>query len=289
MKTPLIYLFTCLFVLTATAQKKSISLDQIWDGTLRTQGMTALHSMNNGQQYSVLNFDRSSRSTSVDLYDYKTLSKVKTLATSQTMDAIPYFTNYTFSDDESQVILETDTESIYRYSVLGLYYVYNISSGTLEKISDDKIQEPVFSPDGTKVAYGRNNNIFIKDLSSGTTKQITFDGEKNKIINGITDWVYEEEFSFVRAFEWNKASNKIAFIRFDETNVPEFSMDVYGKELYPDQNVFKYPKAGELNSVVSLHIYDLNRNATVNVNVEKEFNKNTITNFNKIFKIYYCI
>jgi dipeptidyl-peptidase-4 len=271
MKSPFIYLTACLFILTATAQKKSILLDQIWDGSFRTQGMTALHSMNNGQQYSVLNFDRSSRSTSVDLYDYKTLSKVKTLATSQTMDAIPYFTNYTFSDDESQVILETNTESIYRYSVLGLYYVYNISSGTLEKISDDKIQEPAFSPDGTKVAYGRNNNIFIKDLSSGTTKQITFDGEKNKIINGITDWVYEEEFAFVRAFEWNASSNKIAFIRFDETDVPEFSMDIYGTELYQTQEVFKYPKAGETNAEVSLHFYDLNTDTISKVPLPKDY------------------
>jgi dipeptidyl-peptidase-4 len=271
MKSPFIYLSACLFILTATAQKKSISLDQIWDGTLRTQGMTALHSMNNGQQYSVLNFDRSSRSTSVDLYDYKTLSKVKTLATSQTMDAIPYFTNYIFSDDESQVILETDTEPIYRYSALGLYYIYNTKSKSLEKISEDKIQEPTFSPDGTKVAYGRNNNIFIKDLSSGTTKQITFDGEKNKIINGITDWVYEEEFAFVRAFEWNASSNKIAFIRFDETDVPEFSMDIYGTELYQTQEVFKYPKAGETNAEVSLHFYDLNTDTISKVPLPKDY------------------
>jgi dipeptidyl-peptidase-4 len=272
MKSPFIYLLTCLFVLTATAQKKSISLDQIWDGSFRTQGMTALHSMNNGQQYSVLNFDRSSRSTSIDLYDYKTLSKVKTIATSQTMDAIPYFTNYTFSDDERQVILETEIEPIFRYSALGLYYVYNIASGSLEKISEDKIQEPSFSPDGTKVAYGRKNNLFIKDLSSGTTKQITFDGEKNKIINGITDWVYEEEFAFVRAFEWNASSNKIAFIRFDETEVPEFSMDIYGTELYQTQEVFKYPKAGETNAEVSLHFYDLNTDTISNVALSKNYN-----------------
>ena len=271
MKSPCIYLLACLFILTATAQKKSISLDQIWDGSFRTQGMTALHSMNNGQQYSVLNFDRSSRSTSVDLYDYKTLSKVKTLATSQTMDAIPYFTNYTFSDDESQVILETDTEPIFRYSVLGHYYAYNIQSKSLQKISEHKIQEPTFSPDGTKVAYGRENNLFIKDLVSGTTKQITFDGEKNKIINGITDWVYEEEFAFVRAFEWNAASNKIAFIRFDETDVPEFSMDIYGTDLYQTQKVFKYPKAGETNATVSLHFYDLSTETLSNVALSKDY------------------
>ncbi len=272
MKTPFICLFSCLFILTATAQKKIISLDQIWDGTFRTQGMTALHSMNNGQQYSVLNFDRSSRSTSIDLYDYKTLSKLKTIATSETMDAIPYFTNYTFSEDERQVILETDTEPIFRYSALGLYYIYNLSSESLEKISEHKIQEPAFSPDGTKVAYGLNNNIFIKDLSSGTTKQITFDGEKNKIINGITDWVYEEEFAFVRAFEWSASSNKIAFIRFDETNVPEFSMDIYGVDLYQTQEVFKYPKAGEKNAEVSLHFYDLSTNKISTVALSKSYN-----------------
>ena len=272
MKSPFIYLLTCLFILTASAQKKSISLDQIWDGSFRTQGMTALHSMNNGQQYSVLNFDRSSRSTSIDLYDYKTLSKVKTIATSQTMDAIPYFTNYTFSYDERQVILETEIEPIFRYSALGLYYVYNIASESLEKISEYKIQEPSFSPDGTKVAYGRKNNLFIKDLSSGTTKQITFDGEKNKIINGITDWVYEEEFAFVRAFEWNASSNKIAFIRFDETEVPEFSMDIYGTELYQTQEVFKYPKAGETNAKVSLHFYDLSSENISTVPLSKDYN-----------------
>ena len=272
MKSPFICLVTCMFLFTATAQKKSISLEQIWNGSFRTQGMTALHSMNNGQQYSVLNFDRSSRSTSIDLYDYKTLSKVKTIATSQKMSAVPYFTNYTFSEDERQVILETDIEPIFRYSALGHYYVYNISSESLEKISDHKIQEPAFSPDGTKVAYGRNNNLFIKDLISGSTKQITFDGEKNKIINGITDWVYEEEFAFVRAFEWNASSNKIAFIRFDETEVPEFSMDVYGTELYQTQEVFKYPKAGEKNAEVSLHFYDLGTGKLSTVALSKEYN-----------------
>ena len=272
MKFLFLCLVTCMFLFTATAQKKSISLEQIWNGSFRTQGMTALHSMNNGQQYSVLNFDRSSRSTSIDLYDYKTLSKVKTIASSQTMTAIPYFTNYTFSEDEHQVILETDIEPIFRYSALGHYYVYNISSKSLDKISDHKIQEPTFSPDGTKVAYGRNNNLFIKDLISGTTKQITFDGEKNKIINGITDWVYEEEFAFVRVFEWNASSNKIAFIRFDETEVPEFSMDVYGTELYQTQEVFKYPKAGEKNAEVSLHFYDLSTDQISTVALSKEYN-----------------
>ena len=187
------------------------------------------------------------------------------------MDAIPYFSNYIFSEDERKVILETNTETIYRHSVLGHYYVYDVNSESLEMISEDKIQEPTFSPDGTKVAYGHNNNVFIKDLLSGITKQITFDGEKNKIINGITDWVYEEEFAFVRAFEWNASSDTIAFIRFDETQVPEFSMDIYGTDLYQTQEVFKYPKAGEKNAIVSLHFYDLNSENTSTVSLSKKY------------------
>ena len=272
MKTPFIFLFSCFFMFTATSQTDSFSLDQIWDGSFRTQGLTALHSMKNGQQYSVLNFDRSTGSTSIDLYDYITFSKVKVIATSKTMEAIPYFTNYTFSANESKLILETNTESIFRYSVLGNYYVYDIYLEKLDLISEHKIQEPTFSPDGTKVAYGLNNNLYVKDLISGDTKQITFDGEKNRIINGITDWVYEEEFAFVRAFEWNASSDRIAFIRFDETEVPEFSMDVYGTDLYQTQNVFKYPKAGEKNAIVSLHFYDLNTDKTATVPLSNSYN-----------------
>ena len=272
MKTPFIFLFSCLFLFTATSQTDSFSLNQIWDGSFRTQGLTALHSMKNGQQYSVLNFDRSTGSTSIDLYDYITFSKVKVIATSKTMEAIPYFTNYTFSANESKLILETNTESIFRYSTLGNYYVYDIYLEKLDLISEHKIQEPTFSPDGTKVAYGLNYNLYVKDLISGDTKQITFDGEKNRIINGITDWVYEEEFAFVRAFEWNASSDRIAFIRFDETEVPEFSMDVYGTDLYQTQNVFKYPKAGEKNAIVSLHFYDLNTDKTATVPLSTTYN-----------------
>ena len=272
MKTPFIFLFSCLFLFTATSQTNSFSLNKIWDGSFRTQGLTALHSMKNGQQYSVLNFDRSTGSTSIDLYDYITFSKVKVIATSKTMKAIPYFTNYTFSANESKLILETNTESIFRYSTLGNYYVYDIYLEKLDLISEHKIQEPTFSPDGTKVAYGLNYNLYVKDLISGDTKQITFDGEKNRIINGITDWVYEEEFAFVRAFEWNASSDRIAFIRFDETEVPEFSMDVYGTDLYQTQNVFKYPKAGEKNAIVSLHFYDLNTDKTATVPLSTSYN-----------------
>ena len=265
-------LCVCLFLTTILfAQTKEISLEDIWNGTFRTESMDVLHSMANGQQYSVLDFDRDKRTTAIDIYDYKTLQKVSTLVNSEDLDALKYFSDYTFSKDESKIILATDEESIYRRSTLGTYYVYNTKDKSLTLISENKIQEPTFSPDGKKVAYGFENNLYVKDLISEATVQITFDGKKNAIINGITDWVYEEEFAFVRAFEWNAASNKIAFIRFDETDVPEFSMDVYGTGLYQTQQVFKYPKAGEANSKISLHTYNLDSNTSNEVKVDKAY------------------
>jgi dipeptidyl-peptidase-4 len=253
----------------ASAQNKNITLEEIWDGTFRTERMDALNSMNNGQQYSVLNYVKGA--TQIDTYDYKTLSKVNTIVNSVDLSDIDNFSNYTFSDDETKVLLATNVESIFRRSTLGKFYVYDTKTKSTELVSEEKIQEPTFSPDGSNIAYGFNNNLFVKDLTSGKTQQITFDGEKNKIINGITDWVYEEEFSFVRAFEWNATGDKIAFIRFDETNVPEFSMDVYGQQLYQTQTVFKYPKAGETNSEVSLHIYDLGTKKAQDVKLDKAY------------------
>ncbi|MBE9490325.1 MAG: S9 family peptidase [Bacteroidetes bacterium] len=266
--------FLFFFVITTSiyAQQKEITLEEIWNGTFRTQRMTSLHSMKNGKQYSVLNFDRATGTSSIDIYDYKTLTKVKTLLSSADLKDIKRFSNYTFSEDESKIILATDVESIFRRSTLGIFYVYDIKTNEVVQISEQKIQEPTLSPDATKVVYGLNNNLYVKDLSSGKVTQITSDGIKNKIINGITDWVYEEEFGFVRAFEWNKDGNRIAFIRFDETEVPEFSMDVYGKALYQTQHVFKYPKAGEKNAIVSLHIFDLETNKTFEVKLNKPYN-----------------
>ena len=254
------------------SQEKLITLDEIWQGAFRTERMDALHSMNNGNQYSVLNFNRETQSTSVDVYDYISLKKIKTLVDSKDLDEVSYFTNYTFSDDENKILLATDVESVYRRSTLGIFFVYDLSSKRLTKVSNQKIQEPTFSPDGTLVAYGFNNNIFVKNLLTNQTQQITNDGEKNKIINGITDWVYEEEFAFVRAFEWNMDSNKLAYLKFDETEVPEFSMDIYGQGLYQTQQVFKYPKAGENNAIVSLHIYNLETNRTDLIEVNKDYN-----------------
>jgi len=265
-----IKILVVLFISTSMsfAQKQSVSIEEVYNGTFRTKGMDVLRSRNNGTQYTLLNYDRASKVQTIDLYNYESLSKVSTLLSTEDLDGISYMSSYTFSADESKVLLATDLKPIYRRSRLGTYYVYNFSSKSLIKISDNQIQEPSMSPDGTKVAYGYQNNIYIFDLTNQSTTQVTFDGKKNHIINGITDWVYEEEFSFVRAFEWSPEGTHIAFLRFDETDVPEFSMPIYGEELYPSVQTFKYPKAGENNAVVSLHLYELASNNTSTIEVD---------------------
>ncbi len=250
---------------TTTAQQKDISLEDIWTGKFRTQGLDALRSLDNGKEYAVLN--RTRNGGTVDVYDYKSGKKVRTLIDTKDVEGLDRILSYELSDDESKMLIATDLQSIYRRSALGDYVLYDLNSKQLTKISEDKIQEPHLTKAGNKVAYGKDNNLFVKDLATGVVKQITTDGKKNSIINGITDWVYEEEFAFVRAFDWNSDGTKLAFIRFDETNVPRFSMDVYGNELYPSQQVFKYPKAGDPNAEVSLHMYDVASGKTEMVNL----------------------
>ncbi len=245
------------FWTTTLAQKKTVSVEEIYGGVFRTEGLDVLRSLNNGEQYTVLNYDRSNGNTSIDKYDYETLEKVGTIISSADLPEIQGFSSYEFSSDESKILLATQVEPIFRRSTLGVFYLYETATKSLIKIANTKIQEPLLSPDGNQVAYVAENNLYLFDVASGKTSQITTDGVKNKIINGVTDWVYEEEFAFVRAFAWNSNGTKIAFLRFDETQVPEFSMDVYGEGLYPWPYVFKYPKAGEENAKVTLHMFDL--------------------------------
>ena len=254
-------------ITSLSAQQKDITLEEIWSGTFRTSGLDVLRSLKSGKEYSVLNYDRNTKSSTIDVYNYNNGDKVQTLVNSNDLPGITRISSYEFSKDESKLLLATSLDQIYRRSVLGTYYVYDINSKSLSLVSENKIQEPAFNNDGSKIAFGYANNLYVRDIKTGNTMQITDDGKKNGIINGITDWVYEEEFAFVRAFDWNKDGTKIAFIRFDETEVPEFSMDVYGKELYQTQQVFKYPKAGEANSDVSLHIYNLGSEETTKVDV----------------------
>ena len=252
----LIFLAVC-FLNYVPAQQKKISLEELWSGAYVTEGMEAIYPLKNGKHYTVLNTDIAKGIVSIDKYDYNTLEKLETVVSSQDLTSKAAFSSYTFSTDESKILLATEETPIYRRSKLGVYYIYDVVTKRITQIADTWIQEPTFSPDGKRVAFANNNNIYLFNIADGTISKITSDGAKNKIINGIADWVYEEEFKIVRAFEWNSDGTKIAFLRFDETAVPEFAMDVYGTDLYPFQYIFKYPKAGENNSVVTLHNYDI--------------------------------
>ncbi|MEM7186708.1 MAG: S9 family peptidase [Bacteroidota bacterium] len=254
---------------TGTAQQKDFTLEEILGGEFRTQRLDVLRSLKNGKEYAVLNYNRAQRASTVDVYDYKSGEKVRTLVNSSELDDVPYIISYSFNADESKMLIASQLKQVFRRSSLGTYYVYDLKTKKLTLLSENKVQEPTFSPDGSKVGFGYNNNLYYKDLSNGAVVQVATDGVKNEIINGITDWVYEEEFGFVRAFDWSKDGNYMAYIRFDEKEVPEFSMDVYGKDLYQTQTVFKYPKAGEANAKVSLHVYNLNNKSTSTVDVSE--------------------
>ncbi len=259
-----------LFLVLSTSiysQKQDISLEDIWvKNTFNTQELESLQSMKNGDFYTILNHN--SFGTYLDKFDYVTLKKIETVVAGNDLAGIKYFDDYTFSDDETKLIIGVDLEKIYRHSKIGKYYVYHRKTKKLDLIAEYNIQNPTFSPDGKNVAFVYENNIYIKSLEAAKTTQITFDGKKNEIINGLTDWVYEEEFSFVRAFEWNGESNKLAFIRFDESEVPEYTMDIYGENLYPETEVFKYPKAGENNAEVSLFLYNLETKKSKEINLD---------------------
>ena len=167
------------------------------------------------------------------------------------------FLDYSFNADESKALLATDVEPIYRRSSKGIFYVVDMATGQKQQLmKGEKISYATLSPDNTKVAFVKDNNLYVSDLTSNASTQLTQDGEANRIINGAADWVYEEEFSMAQAFKWSPDGKRIAFIRFDESDVPEFNMQTWGP-LYPQDYKFKYPKAGEKNSIVSLHVAEV--------------------------------
>jgi dipeptidyl peptidase IV len=212
--------------------------------------------MNDGEHYTVLEKD------GIVKYSYKTGKKIETILEAKIQD-------YTFSHDESKVLVLNEQQPIYRHSFLGKYHVVNLSkNGKITALNNGNwVQEPKFSPDGRFVAFISGNNLYYQDLSSEKITQITFDGEKNKIINGLADWVYEEEFGHADMYQWAKNSESLVFVKFDESQVKEMNMQVFNGNLYPQDFRFKYPKAGEENSKVSVYAYDLKLNKSTQINL----------------------
>lgn len=251
--------------------KKQITLEDLWkNSTFRVKDVPGFNAMKDGRHYTQI--DRDGKRAYIRVYDLETGKQDRTLfdnaavknnTTDINVDA------YTFSKDEQKMLLKSESENIYRHSVLNKVYVYDINAHSLKLLNSDKVLHATFSPDGSKVAFVKGNNLYYKDLETGKTIQVTKDGEKNKIINGNCDWVYEEEFAFTRAFDWSKDGRYLAYYRFDESEVPQYTMAKY-TGLYPEQYTFKYPKAGERNSAVEIRIYDVQDDHTINANVGEE-------------------
>ena len=267
----LVSLFLVFGTLSATAQeKKNFDLEDLYmRPTFYAKSVRGMNSMKDGKTYG--SFEKGQ----LNIYNYKTGKLEKTLfgITDLTMhpDSLPIgLQNYELSENEDKMLCLTDMESIYRHSFHANYYVYDFATKTLQPLSKNGKQRlATFSPDATKVAFMRDNNLFIKDLKTGEEKQFTNDGLYNHIINGAPDWVYEEEFSFSQGFYWSPDSKKIAFMKFDESNVREFQMEEF-EGLYPDWYSFKYPKAGEDNSIVEIYVYNLENGKTVKMDTGKE-------------------
>lgn len=242
----------------AAAQNKNITLEDIWTKrTFAPQGIGGIRSMADGEHY--LSMTR----TGIAKYSYLTGEKVEDVclfnAPGQRPKAkpLPVFESYAMSADEQKILLSAGFEPLYRHSGVSDYYIYDIQAKTFTKISNGGKQRlTTLSPDGTKVAYVRDNNLYWMDLETLKEHAITTDGKVNEIIYGTTDWVYEEEFAITKGFQWSPDSKKIAYMRFDESGVKEYNMQMWGA-LYPEDYRYKYPKAGEDNSIVTMRIYDL--------------------------------
>lgn len=250
------YIIFLLIINGLQAQQNFLNNEDIWNFEFEPKVYRSIYHFKTKNHYSTIEINRAQKKSKIVLRSYETGEVIDVILDSSSSAKIPFFTNYFFSSDERKILLETNSYSLYRRSKLAEYYIYDTHNDQINYIFNGLIQEPLISPDGEKVAFVYNRNLYVKFLKTNVVKKITFTGSDN-ILNGIADWVYEEEFGLVRAFDWDKDSNNLAFIVFDETNVPQYSMKIFGNNLYPFQYNFKYPKAGENNSIVDLKIYNL--------------------------------
>ncbi|MDD2191238.1 MAG: S9 family peptidase [Bacteroidales bacterium] len=270
----LIVICLCLFSTLTGFTQKNITLENIWaKGTFREKSIKEIRSMKNGDEYCILT------PNGIERYQYKTGEKIDTILDFSTLvfgnkNANKIF-SYTFSKDEKKILLAADPEFIYRHSFVANYYIYEIETKILYPLSRDGKQRLAdFSPDGNKISWIRDNNLFITDISSPNKDviQITQDGKFNEIIYGTSDWVYEEELALVQGYAWNETSTQLAYYRFNEKDVKEYSMQTWG-ELYPESYVYKYPKAGEANSIVDILVYDVKTNThkQIDLGTDKDY------------------
>jgi dipeptidyl-peptidase-4 len=262
------------FTFVLGQQNPAISLEDIWlKGTYQPNYLYGLNWMKNSDYYTALSYNRETEKVDIIQFETKTGNSIKTLLKGSDLvlpnGSIVDIEDYQLSSDEKQLLVGTAIEPVYRRSSLGIYYLYNLGTQEITAISTEKILNPAFAPDNSKLAYVKDNDLYYFDLKLLSEVRVTFDGMKNSIINGAADWVYEEEFEFTKAFFWSPDSKFLAFYRFDESEVKEYSMQVWG-DLYPVDYKFKYPKAGEKNAVVQIKVFNLQNKKTTNLDLGSE-------------------
>ncbi|MEI7489915.1 MAG: S9 family peptidase [Bacteroidota bacterium] len=263
-----------------TAQQKSISLEDVFKSRkFASKGVSGIRSMKDGTHFTQVKND------SLNVYEYETGNYIRTIVTAKQLvpsgdtASLPV-SSYEFSSDESRLMFSKDDETLFRHSSKANYYILDLASGKIIPLyGKGKQRLATFSPDASMVAFVMDNNIFIRDIPKSlkpgdkdtvnSVKQLTSDGKINEIIYGATDWVYEEEFGFSKAMSWSPDGSALAYYRFDESRVKEYQLTYYG-DLYPEQSKYKYPKAGEDNSVVGIYIYNINTGKTATVDIGKE-------------------
>lgn len=261
-----LFVFMICCAVPGVAQEKAISLEDVFKkGTFNQKSIHGINWMRDGQFYSSLINDGHPKVVKLNI---ATGEQEAILIDGQQLGI--NFSSYSFNNDETKALLASEVESIYRRSSKGIYHVLDLTSGKVQELMNgEKISYATLSPDNTKVAFVKDNNLYYAELEASKVHQVTHDGKWNHIINGSADWVYEEEFSMSQAFSWSPDGKKIAFLRFDESEVPEFNMQMWGK-LYPEDYKFKYPKAGERNAEVSIHIHDLGADKTLAVDAGQD-------------------
>lgn len=249
-------------------------LKEILSGKFSQRGVGTMISMKDGEHYT----QRSPDGKMIIKYQYKTGNPVDTLFNTETAKECPFkrLDGYSFSEDEKKILIYTDRENIYRRSFKANYYTFEIKRNLVKPLSEGgKQQVATFSPDGRMVAFVRDNNIYLKKLDYNTESAVTTDGIKNKVLNGIPDWVYEEEFACVNSLAWSSDSECLSFVKYDEEEVPEYSIQMYEGacpnlqeyELYPGAFKYKYPVAGKKNAKVSVHTYIVDSKAVKKMDV----------------------
>lgn len=265
------FLLLCLSICTVASALANNSLQQnpqsekylkeFTSGKYRAKMMGDIYCMNDGERYTMLSGDYKR----IIAYSFKTGAVVDTVFDVEKAKncSLKRIAGYEFDASERRILIHTEMTPIYRRSFTTNYYVYQVDRNIIEPLSTEHQpqQMAAFSPNGRMVAFAYNNNLYLKKLDYNTVSAITEDGEKNKIINGTPDWVYEEEFGANRYFEWSPDSRRLAWIRFDESSIKMFSFDQYAHP-YDFQYTYKYPKAGETNSTVSVHVYDIQNRKT---------------------------